>query len=158
MKKNFDETHHTGLERLLKVDVLQYDWRIADEHVDMGFVAQQLQSVIPEAVSISEDTELYSIKTNRLIPYLVRSIQELYELVNSETVVNSLDNTGNVNEDRNGELTSNKVKTTRKMRYKVGYTDEQIQAAVEAFIGQAESKRDDPVRLEPKIVTFKAQR
>lgn len=158
LKKNFDEPQHSALERLLKVDVLQYDWRIADEHVDMGFVAQQLQSVIPEAVSISEDTELYSIKTNRLIPYLVRSIQELYELVNSETVVNSLDNTGNVNEDRNGELTSNKVKTTRKMRYKVGYTDEQIQAAVEAFIGQAESKRDDPVRLEPKIVTFKAQR
>lgn len=82
----------------------------------------------------------------------------MYELVNSETVDNSLDNTGNINGDRNGELTSDKVKATRKMRYKVGYTDEQIKAAVEAFKGQAESKLDDPVRLEPKIVTFKAQR
>lgn len=155
LKKNFAEPQYSALEKLLGIDVLQYDWRIADEHVDMGFVAQQLQSVVPEVVSISEDTGLYSIKTNRLIPYLVKGVQELYALVDNGISVNNLDDTG---VDSHVGLASNKVRAVRKLECKAGYTDEQIQEAVEAFRKQAEPKLDDPVKLEPKIVSFKAQR
>jgi len=148
LKKNFAEPQYSALEKLLAIDVMQYDWRISDKHVDMGFIAQQLYDVVPEAVSVSEDTGLYSVKTNRLIPYLVRSVQELYTLINNGISINGQDE---------AEMISSKARTVRKLRSRSSYTDEQIRTAVEVYKKQAEPKIFEPVRLEPKIVKFEAQ-
>lgn len=157
LKKNFAEPQYSALEKLLAIDVMQYDWRISDKHVDMGFIAQQLYDVVPEAVSVSEDTGLYSVKTNRLIPYLVRSVQELYTLINNGISINVQEDADSANGDNEAGMTSSKARTVRKLRSRSRYTDEQIREAVEVYKKQAEPKIFEPVRLEPKIVKFEAQ-
>lgn len=77
LKKNISEPTESALGKLLNLKILQYDWRDTEEHVNMGVIAQQVAEVIPEAVDVSEETGLYSIKMSVFIPYLIRAIQEL---------------------------------------------------------------------------------
>ena len=77
LKENVQEPEGSALEKLLQLNILQYDWRETKEHVPMGVIAQQMEKVIPEAVRISNKTGLYSVNLIALIPYLVKAIQEL---------------------------------------------------------------------------------
>ena len=77
LKENIRSSDESALEKLMQLNILQYDWRETKEHVNMGMVAQQVQEVIPEAVKISDKTGLYSINQIALIPYLVKAIQEM---------------------------------------------------------------------------------
>lgn len=77
LKENIRSSEESALEKIMQLDILQYDWRETKEHVNMGMIAQQVQEVIPEAVKVSDKTGLYSINQIALIPYLVKAIQEL---------------------------------------------------------------------------------
>jgi len=66
------------------VKTYSYDWN--DErkgHVELGFIADQLQEVVPEAITEGEQSEdpdkdsLLYIENARLLPYCVKAIQEL---------------------------------------------------------------------------------
>ena len=43
----------------------------------MGFIAQQLEEINPDFVNISPVDGHYSTKDMKLIPYLVKAVQEL---------------------------------------------------------------------------------
>lgn len=64
-----------------KVDALQvrqFDWKETGNHVDYGFVAQELDAVVPHAVSKPEDDEaMWSVDYSKLVPMLVKEIQSL---------------------------------------------------------------------------------
>lgn len=77
LKENIQEPEGSALEKLLQLNILQYDWRETKEHVPMGVIAQQVEKVIPEAVKVSDKTGLYSVNLIAIIPYLVKAIQEL---------------------------------------------------------------------------------
>lgn len=77
LKENIRSSDESALEKLMQLDILQYDWRETKEHVNMGMIAQQVQEAIPEAVKVSDNTGLYSINQIALIPYLVKAIQEM---------------------------------------------------------------------------------
>ncbi len=80
-----------GLRDLMKISpksYTQYNSSFIDEHLildnksgseEIGFIAQELYKIIPEAVSkpIDESTDLWSIDYEKLIPLTVQSIQEL---------------------------------------------------------------------------------
>ena len=63
-------------------------WKETNNHVDFGFIAQELLNVCPSAVSIGEDKEDGTIKrpwgidTSQLVPILVKAIQELHQEIN----------------------------------------------------------------------------
>jgi hypothetical protein len=65
-----------------QVKVRQYAWKDTG-NTNIGFIAQELNNVIPKAVAIGEDNEDGSIKRTwgvdnaTLVPYLVKAIQEL---------------------------------------------------------------------------------
>jgi hypothetical protein len=45
---------------------------------NLGFIAQDVQEVIPEAVSVTNpETGMLGLKTDFIIPYLVNAIKEL---------------------------------------------------------------------------------
>lgn len=48
--------------------------------LECGFIAQELQAVMPDAV-VSFDDELLGIQSGQLIPVLVRAIQEISERI-----------------------------------------------------------------------------
>ena len=60
------------------IQVRQYDWNDSGKHDDYGFVAQELHAVYPAAVTPGEsDAEVWTVDFSKLVPLLVKEIQEL---------------------------------------------------------------------------------
>jgi hypothetical protein len=67
-----------------KIDALQvrtFKWKSNDEVEDYGFIAQELANVVPRAVSVGdttdEITDVWAVDYSKLVPLLVKEIQEL---------------------------------------------------------------------------------
>jgi len=60
------------------LQVRQYNWKSDGSHIRYGFVAQELVTVVPEAVHQPEDTEeMMAVDYSKLVPMLVKEIQSL---------------------------------------------------------------------------------
>jgi hypothetical protein len=59
--------------------------------ISIGLIAQELYSLVPEAVGKPEDESksLWSIDYNKLVPVLVKAIQDQQELIESSKVENN---------------------------------------------------------------------
>ena len=80
-KKNIKSSDVNALEILSQINPVAFDYIEDNRHVNLGFIAQNIQKLIPEAVSHQskdEDKMLYLIYQN-FVPYLVKAIQELNE-------------------------------------------------------------------------------
>lgn len=84
LKKNISSSSEKALSLLERIDVSQFDWIETNEHIAAGFIAQQLQEVIPQAVLENPETTRLSIRTDILIPYIVKAIQELIECIGTD--------------------------------------------------------------------------
>ena len=66
-----------GLDLVSKIPVYNYKWK-ADESRSYGVMAHELQEVLPQAVSGDKDAEeMQSVDYSKIVPLLVKSIQEL---------------------------------------------------------------------------------
>jgi len=82
LKKNIKDTSVSATDTLNKIELKSFDWKNRDEHVDVGFIANQLETVIPRVVYEVEQQDGSTIKNINhfgLIPYLVKAIQEQNE-------------------------------------------------------------------------------
>ena len=80
-KKNIKSSDVNALEILSQINPVAFDYIEDNRHVNLGFIAQNIQKLIPEAVSHQtkdEDKMLYLIYQN-FVPYLLKAIQELNE-------------------------------------------------------------------------------
>ncbi len=60
------------------IQVRSFDWKADGSHQKYGMVAQELQSVAPEAVSTPEDpNDMMGVDYSKLVPMLVKEIQSL---------------------------------------------------------------------------------
>ena len=60
------------------IKVRQFDWKTDGSHQDFGMVAQELQSVAPEAVIGNADSdEMMGVDYSKLVPMLIKEIQSL---------------------------------------------------------------------------------
>lgn len=64
---------------LNEIRVRQFDWRDSTASVSHGFIAQELESVFPDAV-IRGDT--WMVDNSKLVPLLVKSLQEAWAVIN----------------------------------------------------------------------------
>lgn len=81
--KNNIQLLTSGLSEVMRLQPVSFDYRESLNSSEynghnIGFVAQQVKEVIPEAVSANPDS-LLAINTTAMIPYLVKAIQELKE-------------------------------------------------------------------------------
>ena len=75
MKENISDVEN-GLDMVLKMKPKHFDY-IDGVKDNIGFIAQDIQEIIPQAVSISEEsTGMLALKTDFIIPHLVKAIQE----------------------------------------------------------------------------------
>jgi hypothetical protein len=66
----------TGLEKIMALKPAKFDY-INGIKNNIGWIAQDVQNVIPEAVNVvSEDNDQLTLKSDFIIPYLVKAIQE----------------------------------------------------------------------------------
>jgi hypothetical protein len=75
-----------GLNELSSLNPVSFYWcnDIVEQkgsNKQIGFVAQEVNEIIPEAVSQSSDG-IYSLSPDKIIPVLVKSVQELKDKVN----------------------------------------------------------------------------
>jgi hypothetical protein len=76
LKENISDVEN-GVDMVLKMKPKHFDY-INGQKNNLGFIAQEVQEIIPQAVSISDKkTGILALKTDFLIPYLVKAIQEL---------------------------------------------------------------------------------
>ena len=82
LKENITDVEN-GVDMVLKMKPKHFDY-IEGTKNNLGFIAQDIQKIIPEAVSvINEENETLGLKTDFLVPYLVKAIQELKAEVDS---------------------------------------------------------------------------
>jgi hypothetical protein len=66
-----------GLERLNKLNPVQFDWKKSQE-TDEGFIAHEVQEIVPYVVKGEKDgEEIQTMDYGKLTPLLVKAIQEL---------------------------------------------------------------------------------
>lgn len=69
-----------GLNEIMQMNPVQYNWKSnPTEDLQIGFLAQDIQKIIPEAVVVPENGDPLGMKYTELIPVLVKAIQELKE-------------------------------------------------------------------------------
>ena len=70
--KDFD-----GLDKVSKIPVYDFKWKVDDSR-SYGVLAHELQKVLPDAVSGEKDEEeMQSVDYSKIVPLLIKSIQEL---------------------------------------------------------------------------------
>ena len=81
LKENIADADDSGS----KVDAIQvrkFDWKADGAHQDYGMIAQELQTVAPEAVTGDADSEdMMSVDYSKLVPMLIKEIQSLRQRV-----------------------------------------------------------------------------
>ena len=80
LKTNVADSKVNVLSLISDIELKEYDWITDKSHSSVGIIAQQLKTVLPELVHENPETGMLSIKIDRFIPFLVKSIQELYVL------------------------------------------------------------------------------
>ena len=66
-----------GLDLVNKLKPKHFDY-INGQKNNLGFIAQEVQELIPQAVTISDEkTGMLGLKTDFIVPYLVKAVQEL---------------------------------------------------------------------------------
>ena len=75
-----------AIDKILKIKAVKYKWKNTENEFGEGFIAHELQKIIPYAVSgikdaINEDGtyKLQQVDYSKLVPTLVKAIQELNE-------------------------------------------------------------------------------
>ena len=77
LKENISDAEDAG-SKIDAIRIRQFDWKDGGEHQDYGVIAQELQSVAPEAVSQGYDEEdMWSVDYSKLVPTLIKEIQTL---------------------------------------------------------------------------------
>ena len=72
-----------GLDKVSKIPVYDFKWK-SDESRSYGVMAHELQEVLPDAVSGEKDAEeMQGVDYSKIVPLLVKSIQELKAEVDS---------------------------------------------------------------------------
>ena len=82
-KKEVTESPY-GLSDLLLLNTIKYKYDLPqekrsgnDQNFHLGFSAQAVKEIIPEAVSYDKTRELFAITSNELIPVTVNAIKQL---------------------------------------------------------------------------------
>jgi hypothetical protein len=77
LKNNIKNAEESG-SLIDSIQVRQYDLKETNHHVGFGFIAQELQTVAPEAVSGDADSEeMMGVDYSKLVPMLIKEIQSL---------------------------------------------------------------------------------
>ena len=78
-----------GLDTIMRLKPAAYDY-ISGTKSNLGFIAQDVQEVIPEAVTITDPTTgMLGLKTEFIIPYLVNAVQNMNSVFNASNALNA---------------------------------------------------------------------
>lgn len=79
LKENIAPTTINALNIINKLDMVKFDFIENHKHEEVGLIAQEVEKVIPQAISRNPDNEddFLHIDYTAFVPYLIKAIQEL---------------------------------------------------------------------------------
>lgn len=83
LKENITQTAVNALDRIDKLDMVEFDFIKDKKHEEIGLIAQEVERIIPQAISKNPDNpdDYLHIDYTALVPYLIKAIQELSQKV-----------------------------------------------------------------------------
>lgn len=83
LKENITQTAVNALDRIDKLDMVEFDFIKDKKHEEIGLIAQEVERIIPQAISRNPDNpdDYLHIDYTALVPYLIKAIQELNQKV-----------------------------------------------------------------------------
>ena len=83
LKENISDAADAG-SKIDQIQVRQFDWKGDNSHQDYGLIAQELESIAPNAVSTPAGAdEMLGIDPGKLVPMLIKEIQSLRSRVSA---------------------------------------------------------------------------
>lgn len=73
-----------GLAEVLRLRPVTYRLNEGDDRVHVGFIAQEVQKVVPEVVTSLGSGDMLGVEYSSLVPVLARSIQEQQKLIEKQ--------------------------------------------------------------------------
>ncbi|WP_298755646.1 tail fiber domain-containing protein [uncultured Psychroserpens sp.] len=101
LKKDISIIHY-GLKDILKLNPVAYNWKNQhnQKHKSLGLIAQELQEVIAEVVSIEEvNKKMLHVNYTALIPVLIKAIQEQQKIIETQGLI--ITEEKDINEEQN---------------------------------------------------------
>jgi hypothetical protein len=89
LKKDIEDAP-SAIDKVLNTKVVSHNWINDESHVEFGFIAQDLQNIIPQAVIKGTDKAdgsmdmPWGVDYSKIVPLLVKSIQELKATVDAQ--------------------------------------------------------------------------
>ena len=79
LKENITSTSIQALDEINKLNMVEFDFIKDKKHEEIGLIAQEVERVIPQAISRNPDNpnDYLHIDYTALVPYLIKAIQEL---------------------------------------------------------------------------------
>ena len=83
LKENIAPTTINALDSINKLDMVEFDFIKDKKHEEVGLIAQEVEKVIPQAISRNPENEddFLHIDYIAFVPYLIKAIQELNQKV-----------------------------------------------------------------------------
>ena len=77
LKENIEDADDAG-SKIDAIKVRKFDWKVDGSHQDYGMIAQELQTVAPEAVGGDADSDkMMGVDYSKLVPMMLKEIQSL---------------------------------------------------------------------------------
>ena len=83
LKENIAPTQVNAMDIINKLDMVKFDFIENHKHEEVGLIAQEVEKIIPQAISRNPDNEddFLHIDYNTFVPYLIKAIQELNQKI-----------------------------------------------------------------------------
>ena len=79
-----------GLKIINQLNPVHFEWKKSGFKQD-GLIAQEVESIVPNAVTHSKDSDVYSIDYSKLVTPLIKAIQEQQEQIDAlQSEINNL--------------------------------------------------------------------
>ena len=83
LKENIAPATINAMDIINKLDMVKFDFIETQKHEEVGLIAQEVEKIIPQAISKNPDNEddFLHIDYTTFVPYLIKAIQELNQKV-----------------------------------------------------------------------------
>lgn len=77
LKKNIEPlVSENSLQQIMQLNGVRFEWMEYNNSINLGFIAQDVLDIVPEAVRYDETNDIYSMEYSALIPILVEGMKE----------------------------------------------------------------------------------
>ena len=79
----------SNLQKIMQLNAVRYRWKEFNNLLNLGFLAQEAEEIIPEAVRYDEVNDIYSMEYTAIIPVLVEAMKEQQAIIEVQNQLNA---------------------------------------------------------------------